>query len=70
MRLPMRCECCILKHAGYSVNAVELVDPEETPKNTLIRAVKVRGRNPEARRRFEQSCEYLGARPSKLTFDW
>lgn len=59
-----------LEACGYSVNAVELVDPEETPKNTLIRAVKVRGRNPEARRRFEQSCEYLGARPSKLTFDW
>ncbi len=29
-----------LKAAGYSVLATELTDPENTPKNTLIRAVK------------------------------
>ena len=27
-----------LKAAGYSVSALELTDPENTPKNTLIRA--------------------------------
>ncbi len=29
-----------LKAAGYSVSALELTDPENTPKNTLLRAVK------------------------------
>ncbi len=29
-----------LRKAGYSVSATELTDPENTPKNTLIRAVK------------------------------
>ncbi len=29
-----------LKKSGYSVSAVELTDPENTPKNTLIRAIK------------------------------
>ena len=28
-----------LKKSGYSVNAIELTDPENTPKNTLIKAV-------------------------------
>ncbi len=32
--------CKALEIAGYSVNAVELIDPEETPKNVLIRAIK------------------------------
>ncbi len=29
-----------LRSAGYSVSALELTDPENTPKNTLLRAVK------------------------------
>ena len=29
-----------LKKFGYSVSAPELTDPENTPKNTLIRAIK------------------------------
>lgn len=59
-----------LEAYGYEVNAAELVDPEQTPKNTLIRAVKVRGHNPDARRRYEETSDFLGARPSRLTFDW
>ena len=31
-----------LSYLGYDVSATELVDPEDTPKNTLIRAVKRR----------------------------
>ena len=30
----------VLQINGYEVNALELIDPEETPKNVLIRAVK------------------------------
>ena len=29
-----------LKASGYSVSALELTDPENTPKNTLIKAIK------------------------------
>ena len=29
-----------LKAGGYSVSALELTDPENTPKNTLIKAIK------------------------------
>ncbi len=32
--------CKILEIAGYQTIAIELIDPEETPKNVLIRAVK------------------------------
>ncbi len=42
-----------LKAHGYSVAAPELTDPDDTPKNTLLRAVKRRGFNEtseEARR--------------------
>jgi SAM-dependent methyltransferase len=36
-----------LSYLGYDVNATELVDPEDTPKNTLIRAVKRRAASTE-----------------------
>ena len=36
-----------LEALGYEVNATELVDPEDTPKNTLIRAV-LRGKPSKA----------------------
>lgn len=32
-----------LEGAGYSVSVMELTDPDDTPKNTLIRAIKKRG---------------------------
>ena len=32
--------CKTLEAFGYSVSALELIDPEETPKNVLIRAIK------------------------------
>ena len=31
-----------LEANGYTVSTLELVDPEDTPKNTLIRAVKLK----------------------------
>jgi len=59
-----------LEAYGYSVSAVELVDPVETPKNTLIRAVLTRSCDLNARRRYEEACAFLGVAPSKLVFDW
>ena len=32
--------CKVLQLQGYEVGAIELIDPEETPKNVLIRGVK------------------------------
>ena len=33
--------CLYLEALGYRVDATELVDPDDTPKNTLIRAYRV-----------------------------
>ncbi|MBR3681612.1 MAG: SAM-dependent methyltransferase [Clostridia bacterium] len=32
-----------LSAAGYAVTAIELVDPDDTPKNTLLRAIREKG---------------------------
>ncbi len=51
-----------LEAQGYSTAALELIDPEETPKNIMLRAVRKKGFDPtsdEAKRAME---EYLGAK--------
>ena len=51
-----------LEACGYSVCALELIDPEETPKNIMLRALKRRNfdiTSPEAKRLQE---EYLTAK--------
>ncbi len=51
-----------LEACGYSVCALELIDPEETPKNIMLRALKRRNfdlASPEAKRLQE---EYLAAK--------
>ena len=51
-----------LEACGYSVCALELIDPEETPKNIMLRALKRRNfdiSSPEAKRLQE---EYLAAK--------
>ena len=51
-----------LEACGYSVCALELIDPEETPKNIMLRALKRRNfdiSSPEAKRLHE---EYLAAK--------
>lgn len=50
----------LLEANGYAVDALELIDPEETPKNIMLRAVKKSNSDtPAARRAME---EYLAAR--------
>ncbi len=56
--------CMVLEGYGYDVNAMELIDPEETPKNVLIRAVKkTNGRREDVLKECEKICEILGVKP-------
>ena len=58
----------MLEIFGYDVTVCELIDPDETPKNLLIRAVKRRKNRSEADisgliREYEAATEFLGASP-------
>ena len=59
--------CKVLQCNGYEVNALELIDPEETPKNVLIRAVKLKKPNQEKiqqyRQEYEALCKLLNVQP-------
>ena len=59
--------CKLLQINGYDVVALELIDPEETPKNVLIRAVKSKNPNPQKiaqyKREYEQLCQMLNIHP-------
>lgn len=46
-----------LEAYGYSVAALELVDPDDTPKNTLIKAIRKSEGNDAARERYEAILE-------------
>ncbi len=46
-----------LRSAGYSVSAPELTDPENTPKNTLIRAIKNDRVKPSEKEAFAKEYE-------------
>ena len=61
----------ILQIFGYDVTVSELIDPEETPKNLIIRAVKSR-KTPLAARcallaSYRSACELLHVRPTLAT---
>lgn len=59
--------CKILQINGYDVQALELIDPEETPKNVLIRGVKRRKTDVEKiaqyKEEYRKLCELLGVHP-------
>ena len=60
--------CLWLKRNDYEVQVVELIDPEETPKNLMIRAVKRKTPYPPEThesfdREFRNACELLGCVP-------
>ena len=44
---------------GYDVTALELTDPDDTPKNILLRAVKKGNGNEEAIAEYQKLCESL-----------
>lgn len=57
-----------LEMEGYAVTTVELVDPDNTPKNVLIRAIRKRKISDEEksvlRRKYDKCCEFFGISPS------
>lgn len=59
--------CRVLQIQGYEVQAMELIDPEETPKNVMIRAVKggklLPVQEEKLRREYREVCNLLGVRP-------
>ena len=59
--------CKVLQIMGYEVAAMELIDPEETPKNVLIRGIKRRQIGQQQKEKWTQEyieiCQMLGIRP-------
>ena len=57
----------LMESRGYAVCALELIDPEETPKNVLIRGVKRQtlsaGQNEKLKQEYGDICKLLGVRP-------
>ena len=54
----------LLERAGYRVQMVEFVDPEHTPKNVLIRAVKRADTDKNAASDYDEFKEYWGITPA------
>lgn len=56
---------CLLEAQGYSTAALELIDPEETPKNIMLRAILRRNFDPNGREaaalreRYERARAFL-----------
>ncbi len=48
-----------LEANGYAVSVAELTDPENTPKNTLIRAIKRGGADDAARKQYESILRFV-----------
>ena len=52
-----------LESEGYRVDALELIDPEDTPKNIMLRAIKKKKADPEILRqlkiKYEQTRKFL-----------
>ena len=53
----------MLEARGYRVDAVEFIDPEETPKNLMIRAVRTGKDSPAALERYRDACRRFGIAP-------
>lgn len=58
--------CKVLEINGYEVTALELIDPEETPKNVLIRGIRrscSQSRTDKLRAEYNEICNTLGIHP-------
>lgn len=52
----------LLEANGYTVAALELIDPEETPKNIMLRAIRRKNFDPSSPEAAEALAEYESAR--------
>ena len=48
----------LLEANGYSVSALELIDPDETPKNILLRGILRKGFDPASPEALQKRAEY------------
>ena len=51
-----------LESKGYAVSALELIDPEETPKNIMLRGIRKQNFDPNCPAAKQAETEYLAAR--------
>jgi hypothetical protein len=51
-----------LEAQGYSTCALELIDPDETPKNIMLRAIRKKSFDPSSPAAKKAMEEYLGAK--------
>ena len=49
----------LLQSEGYSTEAVELVDPDDTPKNILLRAILTGSKNQKALEEYKAAYKFL-----------
>lgn len=55
-----------LEAEGYKVTTLELIDPEETPKNVMLKAIKhttSTEKREETLKKYRNFCDFLGAEP-------
>ena len=55
--------CQGLKSCGYSVTCLEFIDPEETPKNMMIKAIKTSSGSEVEKENYLKLCEEYNATP-------
>lgn len=49
----------LLEASGYTVSALELIDPDETPKNILLRGIRRKGFDPSSPEALQKRAEYV-----------
>ena len=53
---------CRLEAQGYSTSTIELIDPNETPKNVMLRAIRNKRFDPESKEAKKAMERYLAAK--------
>lgn len=56
--------CLKLESCGYKVSAIEYVSPLDTPKNLLIRGIKIADENEDAKDEYYRLCRILCVTPA------